>query len=155
MQQAFADLNQAYNSLVQEHAYFTNTPPSALGVGNREARTWVTTTFPESGEPLKAELRQSLEAALGPERADLLWQQAQQLFREQFNDFGTRTRFQTVAVNSSDSLSYWDVSQLPSDRGFSAWLNTSGALNPLSVAEPLRAFVTDWQQRSASKGSNP
>ena len=138
---AFQKLEQNFQALAQSHQSFqTNQPPGDFQVGNRDSITMVTAAFPDEGAALRQELETSLQTTLGEERADALWQQARDLFRTAFNDFGSAQRLQTAAVDSHGVISFWDASR-GSDGQINGWQNSSGGTNVDFAPESLRPFV--------------
>lgn len=153
---AFQNLEQDYRQLMQSHAYLTNVAPPGVQVENHESLTLVTKPFGEASAVIRDRLRSSLDGTLGEERAAAVWQQAEPLFEEQFNDFGTREKTETVCVNANGMIMYWKQSSIPGVEFSSSYLNMGLGTNVTDAPEPFRPFLTAQfrklaDQRAAAK----
>ena len=107
VESAVADFAAKYRQLELAKLQETDTAPaSAAGHPGRKT-TFVVPPFPEEGEPLKNELTQGLEQAIGPTRRDLLLQIAQGEFERKFGDFGRLQRTICFAEPASQDGRQW------------------------------------------------
>ncbi|MFO1501782.1 MAG: sigma-70 family RNA polymerase sigma factor [Verrucomicrobiota bacterium] len=150
LSQAFTDFTRGFRENEATRTYFTNAPPQDFHVGNLPSQTIVTLAAPPAeAEQARATFRGQLDGILGSERAGVLWKQAERLFRDQYNDFGSLELVQSVAFHSAQEISTWQALRRPGESGFVSWSNASGPLTLESVPEKLRPIVAEWRARHA------
>ncbi len=151
IQATFQEAKRQVDTLRLSRTYMTNVPPAHLNVGERPSLTQVTEGAPEEAKVIQEQFEGGLVAALGADRAKVLQAQAAWLVTKQLNEFGARTKCETVALGPGTTVTQWEISKLPGEASFSTWGNTSGQLKPKNVSEPFQAFVADWLQKVETK----
>jgi RNA polymerase sigma factor (sigma-70 family) len=165
--EAFKSNQHEYQRWDQGSTYITNRLPPGFELGHglpfdhskvegQDARILVTAGFPEHGEILKRQLRSALESVLGKERTEVLWRQAEDGFRQRFNDFGALERWEAVALHVEDKrVSYTRGWLAPGEQHFR---NYSGGHMPIDTArvpeafpEAFRPLLAEWQNRFKSQ----
>jgi RNA polymerase sigma factor (sigma-70 family) len=145
---AFQSVQQEYQRLDQAFTYSTNQSPPNFGVHGQEAKILVTALFPEQGEILKQQLRSALESALGTERSDVLWRQAEVGFRKNFNSFGALERWEALALMPEEKrVSYSKGWLAPGERYFGEYSSSSMPIDTAQVPEVFRLLVAEWHDR--------
>jgi RNA polymerase sigma factor (sigma-70 family) len=139
---AFQTLELDYRQLMQVHAYLTNVAPPGIQVGTNDSLTLVTKPFGDASDVIRDRLRSSLENTLGMERAGAVWQQAEPLFEDQFNDFGTREKYETVYLLPTGVIMYSKKSAAPGEDHMFNYLTMGLGTNASAAAEVFRPFLT-------------
>ena len=95
VQQLSQEFARRFYALTEPHSILTNTPPGMHGYGG-ESKTLTIQPFSE-GAALEEEFHAALSRLIGPERADVFFNQAAQDFLTHFGGFGRFKRTLTVA----------------------------------------------------------
>lgn len=144
---SFQEIQQQYRQVAETHTYETNEPPAAARAGQGVTRTIVMNAFPGEGQVLEQKLRTAMESLLGPERTEVVWKQAESTFREQFDEFGQKKRFQTATVSSDGNVSLWKGWRAPGETEFAGSTSLGGKLRLEDVPSVFQPFVTAARKR--------
>jgi hypothetical protein len=148
IRQAFARTANTLQQHFQNTAYITNQVPSQLLAQGKPAAALVTPPLPDRGVAVRDELHQSLVEILGPERTNLVWQQAKRIFEGEFNYLGGAQRIHAAVFNGPGDLSFWNVAFDPEGRTLSLGSNSGGLLSVDSFPVLLRPIVAGWLTNS-------
>ena len=107
----------------------------------------VTPALPDRGHAIRDDLRQALIQLLGTERANLVWQQAERTFENEFNQFGAVERIEAAAFNGPGNLSRWNAAR-DLDGKLTSWGNSGGNLSIDTFPLRLRPIVAGWLTNS-------
>lgn len=144
---AFARTAATLQERVHSAAYLTHQIPPEFRAESRPAVALVTPALPDRGQALRDDLRHSLTQLLGTERADLVWQQAESTFENEFNQFGGVERIQAAVLNGPNNLSLWNAAHDP-DGKLTSWGNSGGNLSIDAFPARLRPVVAGWLTNS-------
>jgi RNA polymerase sigma factor (sigma-70 family) len=144
---AFARTAAVLQQQVHSAAYLTNQIPTEFRTYGKPAVALVTPALPDRGHAIRDDLRQTLTQLLGTERANLVWQQAERTFENEFNQFGGVERIQAAAFNGPGSLSLWNAAR-DSDGKLTSWGNSGGNLSIDTFPVRLRPVVAGWLTNS-------
>lgn len=147
IREAFARTAATLQERVHSAAYLTNQIPPEFRAEGRPAVALVTPALPDRGQALRDDLRHSLTQLLGTERADLVWQQADSTFENEFNQFGGVERIQAAVLNGPGNLSFWNAAHDP-DGKLTSWGNSGGNLSVDAFPARLRPVVAGWLTNS-------
>jgi RNA polymerase sigma factor (sigma-70 family) len=138
-----------YQQLEQAFTYITNQPLTGMSFSaHDDSYMLVTSRFPEQGDILRQQLRASLEQTLGKDRAEIVWQQAENEFREQLNEFGALERREAVLLLLKDGrIAYCRAGHRPEEKyPVYSWANTM-PLDRTTVPEVFRPVLEEWKTR--------
>lgn len=144
---AFARTAAVLQQQVHAAAYLTNQIPTEFRTDGKPAVALVTPALPDRGRAIRDDLRQTLTQLLGTERANLVWQQAERTFENEFNQFGGVERIEAAAFNGPGSLSLWNAARDP-DGKLTSWGNSGGNLSIDTFPVRLRPIVAGWLTNS-------
>lgn len=119
-------------------------PPPDFRVGERPSKTVVVDPFPEAGAALTDQLRQAWTAALGQERADVLWRQSEPMVRTEFNGLGEFRQIHTIAIDDQGILHIWNSTQRASEERLRGWGSSSGPIDPNRLPPSVRPVLAPW-----------
>lgn len=147
IREAFALTAATLQEQVHTAAYLTNQIPTQFRTDGKPAVALVTPALPDRGHAIRDDLRQTLIHLLGTERANLVWQQAESTFENEFNHFGGVERIQAAVFNGPGNLSLWNAARDP-DGKLMSWGNSGGSLSLDTFPARLRPVVAGWLGRS-------
>ena len=95
-----------FEMLALQRTFVTNAMPQGIGFHYEKGKlfTLVTPEFPDEGAELKRRLVAELEQAVGPERAETLMRQAEQMFETDFLSFGKYQRWVAASPNENGGV---------------------------------------------------
>jgi hypothetical protein len=143
IRQAFAQTVKVLQEQVHAAAYVTNWAPAQVRSDSKPAATLITPALTDRGVALRDQLRQSLDGILGVERTDLVWQQAESTFENEFNRFGGIERIQTVIRVGPKELSLWKGIR-NTDGGIQFRMSVGGELAIQNLPVRLQPVVAGW-----------
>ncbi len=144
---AFARTAAVLQQQVHSAAYLTNQIPTEFRTYGKPAVALVTPALPDRGHAIRDDLRQTLTQLLGTERANLVWQQAERTFENEFNQFGAVERIEAAAFNGPGNLSRWNAAR-DLDGKLTSWGNNGGNLSIETFPVRLRPIVAGWLTNS-------
>ena len=147
IREAFARTAAVLQQQVHSAAYLTNQIPTEFRTYGKPAVALVTPALPDRGHAIRNDLRQTLTQLLGTERANLVWQQAERTFENEFNQFGAVERIEAAAFNGPGNLSRWNAAR-DLDGKLTSWGNTGGNLSIETFPVRLRPIVAGWVTNS-------
>jgi RNA polymerase sigma factor (sigma-70 family) len=143
----FARTAAVLQQRVHSAAYLTNQIPTEFRTYGKPAVALVTPALPDRGHAIRDDLRQTLTQLLGTERANLVWQQAERTFENEFNQFGAVERIEAAAFNGPGNLSRWNAAR-DLDGKLTSWGNNGGNLSIETFPVRLRPIVAGWVTNS-------
>jgi RNA polymerase sigma factor (sigma-70 family) len=143
----FARTAAVLQQQVHSAAYLTNQIPTEFRTYGKPAVALVTPALPDRGHAIRDDLRQALTQLLGTERANLVWQQAERTFENEFNQFGAVERIEAAAFNGPGNLSRWNAAR-DLDGKLTSWGNSGGNLSIDTFPLRLRPIVAGWLTNS-------
>lgn len=150
IREAFAQTAASLRDQFQAAAYLTNRAPTQFGSEGKPTATLVTPALPDRGVELRDRLRNRLDRILGPERSELVWQQAQATFENEFNRFGGIERIQTAMLVGRGSVTFWNATREP-DGEIRSYGSSNGRLAIETFPIRLQPIVSGWLADSASQ----
>ena len=150
IREAFARTASSLQRQVQAAAYLTNRAPAQFRSEGRVTATLVTPALPDRGAKLRSQLRTALDRILGTQRSELVWQQAESTFENEFNRFGGIERIQTAMLMGTGNVAFWNATREPGGEILS-YGNSSGRLDIGTFPVQLQPIVSGWLAEPASQ----
>jgi len=150
IREAFAQTAASLRDQFQAAAYLTNRAPTQFRSEGKPTATLVTPALPDRGVELRDRLRNSLDRILGAERSELVWQQAQATFENEFNQFGGIERIQTAMLVGRGSVTFWNATREPGGE-IRSYGSSNGRLGIETFPIRLQPIVAGWLADPASQ----